>query len=102
MTRKTGSIEALGGGVSCVEPMAWRLSEGAIVTSIHKVSDLVSQIAAASTEQCVGMVQVSNEVGPMEQTTQQNAALVEQSAAAVESLKQQTHEFVESVSTFKL
>ena len=73
-----------------------------IVTSIHKVSDLVGQISAASTEQRAGVVQVSTEVGRMDQTTQQNAALVEESAAAAESLKQQAHELVESVAAFKL
>ena len=73
-----------------------------IVTSIHRVSDLVGEISTASDEQRAGVVQVGHEVGRMDQVTQQNAALVEESAAAAESLKQQAPELVESVAGFRL
>ena len=73
-----------------------------IVSSIHRVSDLVAQISTASAEQRSGVLQVSHEVSRMDQSTQQNAALVEEGAAAAASLKEQAHQLVASVSTFKL
>ena len=73
-----------------------------VVSSIHRVSDLVGQISTASAEQRTAVVQVGHEVSRMDQATQQNAALVEESAAAAASLKQQAHELVASVAAFKL
>ena len=73
-----------------------------IVSSIHRVSDLVGDISSASAEQRAGVVQVGHEVTRMDQVTQQNAALVQESAAAAESLKQQAHVLVESVAGFRL
>jgi len=57
-----------------------------IVTSVKKVSDIVAEIAAASREQSAGIEQVSKAVGQMDEMTQQNAALVEQAAAASQSM----------------
>ena len=73
-----------------------------VVTAIRHVSDLVGEISAASKEQSQGVGQVSEAIAQMDQTTQQNAALVEESAAAAEGLKQQSQDLVKVVSNFKL
>ena len=73
-----------------------------VVTSIKRVTDIVGEISAASTEQSNGVAQVGMAVTQMDQATQQNAALVEESAAAAQSLQQQARELVEAVSLFKL
>jgi len=75
---------------------------GEIVASIQRVSDIVGEISAASVEQSEGVRQVGDAVNQMDRTTQQNAALVEQSAAAAESLKHQAHQLVEAVAVFRL
>ncbi len=73
-----------------------------VVGSIQKVSGLMSEISAASREQSTGIGQVSEAVMQMDQATQQNAALVEESAAAAASLKQQAQHLVHAVSVFRL
>ncbi len=73
-----------------------------IVGSIRRVSDIVGEISAASTEQSNGVNQVGQAVTQMDQVTQQNAALVEESAAAAESLKAQAEQLVQAVAVFKL
>jgi methyl-accepting chemotaxis protein len=73
-----------------------------VVNSIRKVSDIVRDISAASSEQSSGVAQVGAAITRMDQGTQQNAALVEQSAAAAESLKQQAEQLVQAVSVFKI
>jgi methyl-accepting chemotaxis protein len=73
-----------------------------IVASIRRVSDIIGEISAASTEQSSGVAQVGQAVTQMDEATQQNAALVEQSAAAAESLRQQAQQLVQAVSVFKL
>jgi len=73
-----------------------------VVTSIRRVTDLMGEISAATTEQSSGIAQVGDAVGQMDKVTQQNAALVEQSAAAAGSLKQQAHQMVDAVSVFRL
>ncbi|WP_230675103.1 methyl-accepting chemotaxis protein, partial [Ralstonia solanacearum] len=60
-----------------------------IVTSIRRVTDIMGEIAAASSEQSSGIEQVNKAVTLMDEATQQNAALVEQAAAAAESLEEQ-------------
>ena len=72
-----------------------------MVAAIRHVSDLVGEISAASKEQSQGVGQVSEAIAQMDQTTQQNAALVEQSAAAAEGLKRQAKDLVEAVASFK-
>lgn len=85
-----------------------RLAEGAgntmseIVQSVKKVSDIIGEISIASAEQTTGIDQVNLAVGSMDDTTQQNAALVEQAAAAAESLVDQAGQLTEVVSGFKL
>jgi methyl-accepting chemotaxis protein len=73
-----------------------------IVGSIGKVSDIVSDIAAASGAQLAGIVQVNAALAQIDQTTQQNAALVEQAAAAAAAMRQQAHELTRAVGTFTL
>jgi methyl-accepting chemotaxis protein len=73
-----------------------------IVAQVKQVSDLIGEISAATSEQTSGIGQVSDSVTRLDRVTQQNAALVEQSAAAAESLKQQALRLVDSVSVFRL
>ena len=75
---------------------------GDIVGSIQRVSDIVAEITSASTEQSTGVQQVGEAVTAMDQATQQNAALVEESAAAAESLRSQAQQLVQAVAVFKL
>ena len=71
-----------------------------VVGSINRVASIVGEISLASAEQSSGVAQVGEAVGHMDQATQQNAALVEQSAAAAASLKQRAHELVDVVGVF--
>ena len=73
-----------------------------IVKSIQRVTGIVAEITSASADQASGIQQVGDAVGHMDRTTQQNAALVEQGAAAAESLKQQAQQLVQVVSVFRL
>jgi len=73
-----------------------------IVTQVRKVSDLIGEISAATVEQTTGIGQVSGAVTQLDQVTQQNAALVEESAAAADSLSRQAARLVEAVKVFKL
>jgi methyl-accepting chemotaxis protein len=73
-----------------------------IVESIKRVTDIVGQISGSSTEQSTGIAQVGEAVSQMDQATQQNAALVEESAAAADSLKSQAQQLVQTVAVFKL
>jgi methyl-accepting chemotaxis protein-1 (serine sensor receptor) len=72
------------------------------VAQVKRVSDLIGQISAATIEQSSGIEQVNVAVTAIDQTTQQNAALVEQSAAAATSLRDQAHRLTEAVGVFKL
>jgi len=73
-----------------------------ILTSVQRVSDIIGEITAASAEQSQGIGTVNQSVNELDQMTQQNAALVEQSAAAAESLKDQATRLAQAVSAFKL
>jgi methyl-accepting chemotaxis protein-1 (serine sensor receptor) len=75
---------------------------GEVVREIKRVTDLMGAISAASNEQSAGVSQVGEAVMHMDQVTQQNAALVEQMAAAASSLKAQAFELVETVAVFKV
>jgi len=72
------------------------------VTSVQLVADIISGTATASQEQSAGIEQINQAVGQMDEMTQQNAALVEQAAAAAESLQDQAARLTELVGTFKL
>ena len=73
-----------------------------IVTSIKRVTDIMAEISAASLEQSSGIEQVNTAITQMDDVTQQNAALVEQAAAAAESLEEQALQMVQVVTRFKL
>ena len=73
-----------------------------VVSSIRRVTDIMGEISAASSEQSQGVAQVGEAITLMDQATQQNAALVEEMAAAASSLKTQAQQMVEAVSVFKL
>ena len=73
-----------------------------IVVQVRKVADLIGEISSATVEQTSGIGQVSTAVSQLDEATQQNAALVEQSAAAADSLNQQAAKLVEAVKLFKL
>jgi len=73
-----------------------------IVSSVQRVTDIIGEITAASAEQSDGIGLVNNSITHLDQMTQQNAALVEESAAAAESLKQQAGSLTKVVGTFRL
>ena len=75
---------------------------GEVVESFHQVAALISEIANASLEQSTGIDQVTRSITQIDAMTQQNAALVEQAAAATESLEDQARELAHAVSIFKL
>ncbi len=96
----TGSVEQVSQGTALVDQAGKTMQE--IVESIKKVSDIVGEISSASVEQSAGVAQAGLAINQMDQVTQQNAALVEESAAAAESLKLQAQLLVQAVSVFKL
>ena len=73
-----------------------------VVASIRRVTDIMGEISAASTEQSMGVSQVGEAVTQMDQVTQQNAALVEEMAAAASSLKNQAEELLNTVNVLKV
>jgi methyl-accepting chemotaxis protein len=73
-----------------------------IVAKVRHVTQLIGEISNATQEQTAGISQVSTAVAQLDQVTQQNAALVEESAAAAESLKNQATQLVEAVAVFQL
>ncbi|CAN7322749.1 methyl-accepting chemotaxis protein [Acidovorax sp. LjRoot194] len=73
-----------------------------IVTQVKRVSDLIGEISSATGEQTIGISQVGEAVTQLDQVTQQNAALVEQSAAAADSLKHQAARLAQVVSVFRV
>jgi methyl-accepting chemotaxis protein-2 (aspartate sensor receptor) len=75
---------------------------GEIVNSVKRVSDIIGEISSAAAEQSQGIGQVNAAVNELDQMTQQNAALVEQSAAAAESLRDQAQRLEQAVSVFRL
>ncbi len=75
---------------------------GEILASVGRVSGLMTEIAAAAREQAQGVRQINAAVGQLDQSTQQNAALVEQSTAAAESLRDQAERLVRQVANFRL
>jgi methyl-accepting chemotaxis protein len=75
---------------------------GEIVASVQRVTDVIGEITAAAAEQSTGIGQVNGAVANLDQMTQQNAALVEESAAAAESLKDQAQRLSGVVGTFRV
>ena len=73
-----------------------------VVDSVQRVSEMLAAIAASAREQSDSIAQVNGAVGELDQMTQQNAALVEQSSAAAESLREQAQRLAQMVTTFRL
>jgi methyl-accepting chemotaxis protein len=96
----TASVERVERGTALVDQAGVTMQE--IVVSIKQVSDIIGEITSASIEQNAGIGQVTQAVSEMDHTTQQNAALVEESAAAAESLKGQAQELVSAMAVFNL
>ena len=96
----SASVERVEHGTALVDRAGETMTE--IVTSISRVTDIMGEISAASSEQSSGVGQISTAIAQMDQATQQNAALVEESAAAAESLRDQAQQLVQVVAQFKL
>jgi len=94
------SVEKVEGGSRLVADAGATMNE--IVNSVKRVSDIIGEITAASAEQSDGIGQINGSVTQLDQMTQQNAALVEESAAAAESLKAQAAALAQVVGTFKV
>ena len=73
-----------------------------IVSQVRRVTDLIGEITAASREQTSGLGQINNAIAQLDQVTQQNAALVEESAAAAESLREQAERLSSATAVFNL
>jgi len=94
------SVERVEAGSKLVADAGQTMGE--IVGSVQRVSDIIGEITAAAAEQSDGIGQVNTAVTQLDQMTQQNAALVEQSAAAAESLKDQAVRLAQVVGSFRL
>jgi methyl-accepting chemotaxis protein len=94
------SVEKVASGSRLVDDAGATMSE--IVASVQRVSDIIGEITAAASEQSDGIGQVNSAVTQLDQMTQQNAALVEESAAAAESLKEQATRLAQVVAAFRL
>jgi hypothetical protein len=94
------SVERVEQGTALVDQAGSTMTE--VVSSIKRVTDLMGEISAASTEQSLGVSQVGEAVTQMDQVTQQNAALVEEMAAAASGLQSQAQDLVKVVAVFKL
>ncbi len=94
------SVERVEAGVVFVDQAGTTMAE--IVSSVRNVTDIMAEISAASTEQSSGIDQVNHAVNEMDEVTQRNAALVEESAAAAEALKGDVSQLERAASVFKL
>ncbi|MDB5956153.1 methyl-accepting chemotaxis protein [Ramlibacter sp.] len=94
------SVNKVDNGAKLVDAAGRTMQE--IVASVKKVSDLIAEIAAASEEQDAGIQQINTAVTQMDQVVQQNASLVEEAAAATESMKGQAANLLQMVGRFKL
>ena len=94
------SVARVSQGSALVDKAGVTMTE--VVTAIKRVTDLMGEISAASHEQSLGVSQVGEAVMQMDQVTQQNAALVEEMAAAASSLTEQAQDLVASMAVFKL
>jgi len=94
------SVETVDGGSKLVEQAGVTMHD--VVESVHRVSTVIQEIATASREQSDGIDQINIAIGQMDETTQQNAALVEQAAAAAQSLQRQAEQLAAAVSTFRV
>ncbi len=94
------SVERVSQGTVLVDQAGTTMAE--VVGAVRRVTDLMGEISAASSEQSQGVSQVGEAVTQMDQVTQQNAALVEEMAAAAGSLNNQARDLVQTVAFFRL
>ncbi|MDH6148629.1 MULTISPECIES: methyl-accepting chemotaxis protein [Paraburkholderia] len=94
------SVERVQSGTSLVDEAGRTMAE--IIGAVQRVTDIMGEIAAASAEQSSGIEQVARAVTQMDEVTQQNAALVEEAAAAAQSLEHQAGALSTAVATFRL
>jgi methyl-accepting chemotaxis protein-1 (serine sensor receptor) len=96
----TDSVEKVGSGSALVNEAGTTMQE--IVTSVKRVTDIISEISSAGREQEVGIEQINTAVAEMDTVTQQNAALVEQAAAASQAMQEQAVKLAEMVAVFQV
>ena len=94
------SVQRVTDGSELVDQSGKTLTE--IVGSVKRVTDIIAEISAAAQEQASGIDQVNKAITQMDETTQQNAALVEEATSASQSMKEQAKELMHQVATFKL
>ncbi|KAB7768201.1 methyl-accepting chemotaxis protein [Xanthomonas maliensis] len=94
------SVDKVAEGSALVRKAGTTMAE--IVASVQRVTDIMGEISAASQEQSSGIEQVNQTITQMDETTQQNAALVEEATAAARSMEEQAAHLAEAVSVFKL
>jgi methyl-accepting chemotaxis protein len=95
----TDSVDKVQGGSELVQQAGVTMQE--IVASVQRVSNLIGEISRVATEQSSGLAQVHGTVTQLDQMTQQNAALVEQSAAAAGSMRDQVERMAHAVRVFR-
>ena len=94
------SVERVAHGSALVDQAGATMTE--VVDAIKRVTDIMGEISSASSEQSIGVAEIGEAVGQMDTVTQQNAALVEQMAAAASSLKSQAQDLLATVAVFHL
>jgi methyl-accepting chemotaxis protein len=96
----TDSIARVDSGSQLVHAAGGTMAE--IVTSVRRVNDIMAEISAASAEQSMGIEQVNQTIIHLDETTQQNAALVEEATAAAQALEDQARQLGETVGRFRI
>jgi len=94
------SVERVGAGTRLVESAGRTMDE--IVGSVKRVADLIGDISAATLQQSAGIEQINQAIAHMDQSTQQNAALVEEASAAARSMEEQASDLMQTVASFRL
>ena len=94
------SVDKVGEGSNLVNQAGSTMAE--IVGSVKRVTDIMAEISAASAEQSTGIEQVNQTITHMDETTQQNAALVEEATAAARSMEDQAQQLAEAVGRFRI
>jgi methyl-accepting chemotaxis protein len=96
----TASVSKVTAGTALVDEAGATMEQ--IVSSVRKVHDIMAEITEAGQRQSEGIEQIGRAIDDMDQTTQQNAALVEEASAAAESLSDQTVQLSNALAVFKL
>ena len=94
------SVDKVSSGTRLVAQAGQTMTE--VVAQVNRVNDLITEISAASKEQTLGISQVGQAVAQLDEMTQQNAAMVEESSAAANSLSDQAQRLVETVKVFSI